>query len=122
MRRNVDTHTKARAKQLRAELTPAEKKLWSRLRAKQFLGLRVRRQHPVGPYIADFCIPHEKLVIELDGPSHNAQMRQDEQRDSYLKEQGYRVVRIRNQDILSRIDDVLEYLGTLCKGQFQPPS
>ncbi|MDQ3813647.1 MAG: DUF559 domain-containing protein [Armatimonadota bacterium] len=62
---------KQRARDLRRERTPAEHILWQKLRGKQLLGLRFRRQEPVGPFIADFLCVLPRLVIELDGESHD---------------------------------------------------
>jgi very-short-patch-repair endonuclease len=59
-----------RAGELRSEPTPAEAKLWAYLRTLRADGLRFRRQHAIGPYITDFCSPHLKLVIEVDGSQH----------------------------------------------------
>jgi very-short-patch-repair endonuclease len=60
----------ARARQLRRELTPAERKLWARLRYRQLEGLHFRKQHPVGRFIVDFFCAKAKLIIEIDGDTH----------------------------------------------------
>ncbi len=71
---------------LRSEMTNAETRLWSKLRAKQFQGLKFRRQHGIGPYIVDFYCPERSLVIEVDGDSHAAecQVIRDKRREAYL--------------------------------------
>lgn len=98
--------TKHKAIQLRKDPTPAERKLWARLRNDQ-LGVTFRRQHAVGNYIPDFCSPKAKLVIELDGSQHLEQVAYDEERTKYLESLGYKVIRFWNNDVLNKIDDVI---------------
>lgn len=81
------------ARQLRRSQTDAERKLWTRLRARQVNGLKFRRQHPIGRYIVDFCCPEHQLVVELDGGHHARQARADEHRTKFLVQLGYRVLR-----------------------------
>ncbi len=95
-----------RARQLRRDQTDAERKLWSRLRAAQ-LGVKVRRQHPVAGYFADFCCVENRLIIELDGGQHVEQYSRDAQRTQDLEAAGFRVLRFWNDDALLRTDDVL---------------
>jgi very-short-patch-repair endonuclease len=59
-----------RSREMRKEMSPAELELWSRIRGNQMCGLRFRRQHPIGIYIADFFCPCKNLVVEVDGDSH----------------------------------------------------
>ncbi|TLY25727.1 MAG: DUF559 domain-containing protein, partial [Nitrospirae bacterium] len=70
-------------RRLRSEMTHAEMRLWARIRAKQFQGLKFRRQHGIGPYIVDFYCPEKSLVIEVDGDTHAepSQIFKDERRD-----------------------------------------
>jgi very-short-patch-repair endonuclease len=103
-RSNPETKHKAIA--LRKETTPAERKLWSRLRNDQ-LGVTFRRQHAVGNYIPDFCSPRAKLIIELDGSQHLEQEEYDEERTKYLNSEGYKVIRFWNKDVLRNIEDVI---------------
>lgn len=100
------------SKKLRKEMTPFEEKLWYYLRAKRFMNLKFRRQVPIGNYIADFICKSKMLIIELDGSGHlkENQAKYDEERDSYLKSLGYKVLRIYNTDIDKNIDNVLEYI------------
>lgn len=91
---------------LRKEPTPAEARLWSRLRNDQ-LGINFRRQHAIGPYITDFCSPGSKLVIEVDGSQHLDQKEYDSERTAFLAEKGYRVLRFWNSDVMNRIDSVM---------------
>lgn len=99
--------TKHRAVQLRQASTPAERKLWSRIRNDQ-LGINFRRQHAIGNYITNFCSPKAKLVIELDGSQHLQQRAYDEARTQYLESQGYRVIRFWNNDVLNHIGEVIQ--------------
>jgi very-short-patch-repair endonuclease len=98
--------TKHKAVRFRKETTPAERKLWSRIRNDQ-LGVTFRRQHAVGIYIPDFCSPKAKLIIELDGSQHLEQHEYDEERTKYLEAQGYRVIRFWNNDVMNDIDGVI---------------
>lgn len=76
------------ARCLRGNLTLAEKRMWQALRGKQLDGFRFRRQHPIGPYIADFACIDNLLVIELDGGQHQDQVDYDERRTAFLQLQG----------------------------------
>lgn len=91
-------------------MPPAEQKLWARIRRKQLGGFRFRRQHTVGPYIADFACLEAMLIVELDGDQHgqgDAPAR-DATRDRYLREQGFEVLRFWNNAVYGEIDGVLE--------------
>ena len=99
--------TKNRAVELRKELTPAERKLWSRIRNDQ-LGVTFRRQHAIGPFITDFCAPRKKVIIELDGGHHLEQEGYDEERTGYLESRGYRVLRFSNNQVMNDIEGVLK--------------
>ena len=93
-------------------MPPAEQKLWARIRRKQLGGFRFRRQHTVGPYIADFACLEAKLIIELDGDQHGqdeAPMR-DARRDEFLREQGFEVLRFWNNAVYEEIDSVLDVI------------
>jgi very-short-patch-repair endonuclease len=98
--------TKHQAIELRKESTPAEAKLWSRIRNDQ-LGVTFRRQHAVGNYIPDFCSPKAKLIIELDGSQHLEQEEYDQERTKHLELLGYRVIRFWNNDVMNNIDGVI---------------
>lgn len=100
-----------RARDLRSHLTDAEKVLWQRLRNRQLLGFKVRRQVPLAPYIVDFCIPEARLIVEADGGQHS-QSSADEQRTLWLEAQGWHVMRFWNNDILTNIDGVLATIAT----------
>ena len=103
-----------RARELRKEMTPAEKLLWSRLRNKQLKGLKFRRQHPLGPFIADFYCAARRLVVEIDGDIHDLQPERDAARTEQFKQYGYRLIRFRNRQILNDIEDVLVAIEAAC--------
>jgi very-short-patch-repair endonuclease len=101
-----NSKTKHKAIRLRKESTPAERKLWSRIRNDQ-LGFTFRRQHAVGNYIPDFCSPKARLIIELDGSQHLEQEAYDKARTKYLQSQGYAVIRFWNNDVMNNIEAVI---------------
>lgn len=77
-----------RARELRQELTPAERKLWAALRNKKLNGLKFRRQHPIDRFIVDFYCAAHKLVVEVDGDIHDTQPERDAERSALLEQQG----------------------------------
>lgn len=93
---------------LRRHLTRAEKLLWECLREEK-LGCKIRRQHSIGKYIADFYCPLAKLVIEIDGGYHTRpeQQERDAERTAYFRALGFKVVRYRNEDVLNHLVDVV---------------
>ncbi|MEP7030585.1 MAG: DUF559 domain-containing protein, partial [Pseudolabrys sp.] len=102
-----------RAKQLRSSMTDAERRLWYRLRAHRFGSLKFKRQAPIGPYVVDFICFEYGLIVEVDGGQH-AENEADRQRDAWLSNEGYRVMRFWNNDVLKRTDAVLgEIAGVL---------
>lgn len=96
------------AKSLRSNQTDAETKLWYYLRAHRFMGLKFKRQKPIGQYIVDFICIEQKLVIEIDGGQHTEQIEYDMARTKFLQAEGYRVLRFWNNQVLSEIEGVLE--------------
>jgi very-short-patch-repair endonuclease len=110
----VDTVTFAR--HLRKNATPAERALWYKLRSKQ-TGFKFVRQHPVGRRIADFCCRQLRLVVEIDGASHEDRSEQDEVRDRVFKEAGYHVLRFTNARVLNRIGLVVEQIKRECEAR-----
>ena len=102
------TEQKERRRSLRNDMPLAEKKFWYMIRAR-VLGYKFRRQQGVGPYIVDFYCPKAKLAIELDGDSHYWEGRElyDNQRDTFLSDQGIKMLRFTNNDVLRNIQSVL---------------
>ncbi len=90
----------ARARELRRDMTPPERTLWKLLRAHQMDGLHWRRQHPIGNYYADFACSHARLIVELDGRSHDETQDADANRDFALRELRCTTLRIPNCDLL----------------------
>jgi len=113
--------TEERARELRGELTPAEERLWSFLRRKQLDGLRFRRQHPVGRFIVDFFCPSHRLCVEVDGAVHESQAERDAERTAVLSAAGYRMVRVRNEEVLTDLPSVLQRIREAAESKFSPP-
>lgn len=103
-----------RARNLRKNLTPAERKLWQVLRRRQIADVRFRRQVPIGPYIADFCCLELRIIIEVDGGQHARQADADERRTRWLGDRGFTVVRFWNNDVLQNPDGVLARISHAC--------
>ncbi|PHS23979.1 MAG: hypothetical protein COA84_10210 [Robiginitomaculum sp.] len=118
--RETENRSRKYAKQLRRSLTNAEVFLWSRLRKKQLNGYGFRRQHPVGPFIADFACIAEKLIIEIDGATHSTEMEiaHDQRRTAFLENQGWHILRVTNPDVYENLDGVLEAIAA----ELPPPS
>ena len=98
------------AKALRSSQTDAEQRLWYHLRAHRFMGLKFKRQKPIGRYIVDFVCVERRLIIELDGGQHAEQVTYDQQRDAWLRSQGYTVLRFWNNDVMQELEGVLEQI------------
>jgi very-short-patch-repair endonuclease len=94
------------AKHLRRNMTESEHTLWQYLRAHRLNGEKFRRQHPLGPYVVDFVHLGARLIVEADGGQHNEAPR-DEKRDTWLRAQGFTVLRFWNNEIMSNLDGVL---------------
>ena len=103
--------TRSHARRMRREHTPAEARLWSRLRDRNLIGVKFRRQVPIGPYIADFVSFDARLIVEADGGQHSDQEAYDARRTAWLEAQGFTVLRFWNRHILKRTDAVMEVIG-----------
>ncbi|MBU4432825.1 MAG: endonuclease domain-containing protein [Alphaproteobacteria bacterium] len=114
MRSSKDTHTLA--KSLRETLTPPEVMLCSRLKTRQPGGPRIRRQHPLGPYVADFYCAEARLVIEVYGWCHNLGDRpeRDVPRDGWMTAQGLTVVRYPAAEVLADLTGVADGIWDTC--------
>jgi len=95
-----------KAKQLRQSMTPAEALLWAKVRNNQ-LGVKFRRQTPIGHYIADFYCHELKLIIELDGHHHQEQVEYDHIRTDYFQAQGITLMRFWNEALSLNIEVVI---------------
>ena len=98
------------ARGLRHTQTDAEIKLWSRLRDRRLGGFKFRRQFPLGPFFTDFCCMDKRLVVEVDGSQHSDMKDEDANRTQYLGQQGFRVQRFWNNDVLANTDAVCEQI------------
>jgi len=96
------------AKDLRSNLTPAEQGLWKHLRHRQLEGLKFRRQCPIGKFIVDFVCLEKKLIVEVDGIQHSENKEYDYQREEWLEQEGYTVLRFWNNEVQNNLDGVLE--------------
>jgi very-short-patch-repair endonuclease len=101
-----------RAKELRHEMTPAERVLWNELRANK-LGVHFRRQQIIAGFIVDFYCHKAALVIEVDGDIHDLQQEEDDKREKALKEMGLRIIRFRNQDVIRDLPTVVDDIKKL---------
>ncbi len=106
---NKQTKTK-KARELRKNMTDAEKKLWRYLRRKNIADSRFRRQHPIGNYIVDFVCIEKNLVIEVDGGQHSDRENYDVNRTRFLNNKGYKVLRFWNNEVLNDISAVLNII------------
>ncbi len=109
----VPPRLRSAAKRLRRDLTAAEERLWLELRGKRFFGAVFRRQVPIGAYVADIVCHEARLVVEVDGDTHDrpGAAERDEQRTAYLNSIGYRVVRVDNPEVYGNLEGVLVEIG-----------
>jgi very-short-patch-repair endonuclease len=111
-----------RARELRHNKTPEEEKLWARLRNHQLDGIGFRQQHAIGDTIVDFCAPHKKLIVELDGSQHLESMESDAKRTAFLESKGYKVIRFFNHEVNENIEDVLRKIRFACDNEIKRES
>ena len=106
----VSERQRSRAKQLRRAMTRAETLLWRHLKANRMDGVGIRRQSPIGNYIVDFVCFSSKLIIELDGESHDFEERQkkDGRRDAFFAAEGFQVLRFTNDQVMTNLEGVVE--------------
>ncbi|MHB8069444.1 MAG: endonuclease domain-containing protein [Desulfobaccales bacterium] len=100
------------SRNLRKNQTDAESLLWRHLRGKQLEGLRFRRQHPLGRYIVDFVCLEKRLVLEVDGGQHGMEEEtiKDNEREQWLRTEGYQVLRFWNNDVLTNLEGVMDMI------------
>ena len=109
-----------RARELRAQQTKAERQLWAALRCARVAGLKFRRQHPIGPYFADFACLSQKLIVELDGGYHDMVADSDFRRQKFLEDSGWRVIRFSNEDVMSDLESVVRWIAQTLGIEYQP--
>ncbi|CEG57670.1 endonuclease domain-containing protein [Legionella fallonii] len=107
---NEKIKTLKQVRSLRQKSTDAESYLWFYLRAHRLKGHKFKRQVPIGKYIVDFICQQNKLIIELDGGQHILNKEYDEARTAYLNSIGYKVLRFWNDEVLLKIEEVLEHI------------
>jgi very-short-patch-repair endonuclease len=114
---------RVRSRQLRSESTDAEKLLWSRLRNRQMVGYKFRRQHPVAGYFADFACVEVQLIVELDGGQHglSEERARDDRRGASLATEGFTVMRFWNHEVLTQTEAVLQAILNFLEGKNPHP-
>ena len=120
IKRQYTQQAQTYSKALRQNLTNAERLLWHYLRNKQLDGYKFRRQQAMGNYIVDFVCLSKKIIIELDGGQHQEQQSYDSQRDNFLQQQGYKVLRFWNNDVFNNCFGVLEKIYAELVGTNSP--
>jgi very-short-patch-repair endonuclease len=112
---------RSRARVLRNNPTEAERLLWQHLRLRQLGGYKFRRQQSLGNYVVDFVCLGKRLIIEVDGGQHSTQAAYDEQRTTWIEQQGFRVLRFWNNEGLQNIEGVKEAIWQALTS-IDPPS
>ncbi|WP_368911992.1 endonuclease domain-containing protein [Taklimakanibacter deserti] len=104
----TDQKRRDQARRLRHSQTPAEVRLWSGLRGRRLQNYKFIRQYSIGPFTVDFLCRDARLIVEVDGATHSEdhEIAYDQRRSAYLRAQGYRIVRVMNDDVYRKFDDV----------------
>ena len=104
------TMANERARQLRRSRTEAERRLWWKLRELKQLGFKFRQQVPIDHFIADFACLSARLIVEVDGGTHStdAELAGDARRERYFKDQGFRIVRVWNSEVMQNMEGVMD--------------
>ena len=118
----VNPKKQQRAQELRRLMTPAEKRLWGRLRANRLDGWHFRRQQIIAGFIVDFYCHKACLVIEVDGPIHDQQKIQDEARTEVLSHHGLKVIRFSNREVMNDLAGVLRVIRKYLPTPQPPPN
>ena len=119
-----DDGSVARARELRRLRTPAEAALWAVLRNRGLDGYKFRFQQRFGPFYCDFVCHDRRLVIEIDGDTHvgDAAVASDARRDAYIAQEGYRVIRFTNDEVMSNLDGVADAIRSALTLTLPPPT
>jgi very-short-patch-repair endonuclease len=110
------------ARGLRIRQTAAVAMLWEALRNRRLDGVKFRRQHPVGPFVLDFCCPERRLAIEVDGGVHAAQRENDAERETLLVTAGYQVLRFPNEAVGDNLPAVLASIRAAAGSKLPHPT
>jgi very-short-patch-repair endonuclease len=107
-----------RARSLRKQMTPPERRLWNVLKCRPD-GLKFRRQHPLGPYVLDFFCHEAAVAVEVDGLAHELGCNpvRDSRRDEWVAEQGVRTLRFRATDVRDNLEGVLTTIAAACRAR-----
>jgi len=109
-----------RARELRRDMSGTERRVWYRLRRCNVSGHKFRRQHPIGPYFADFACLSARLVVEIDGALHEDPER-DKRKTDYLEGRGWRVLRVPASETDKGLDDVIASIWLRLQEPASPP-
>ncbi|MBM4350351.1 MAG: endonuclease domain-containing protein [Deltaproteobacteria bacterium] len=110
-----------RPRQLRKNMTDAERLLWRHLRLRQISGYKFRRQQPIGRYIVDFVCFEKKLIIEVNGGQHADQLAYDAKRSAWLEKEGFHILRFWDNQVLNETDGVKEIINDALGSPSCPP-
>ena len=108
-------HDSKRARELRRQATAAERLLWAQLRIRRPGGYKFRRQYPIGPFVADFNCFEARAVVEVYGESHDLTEARDARRDAWFAAQGFRVLRVRNEEVRTNLAGVVATIFEFCE-------
>ena len=111
----ISPELRERARELRRNMTPAEKILWEKLRHNRLSGLQFRRQQIINPYIVDFYCHAKALVVEVDGDFHDLQQDYDNERSTYLITRGFQMLRVRNDEVKENLLSVVQKISEACR-------
>ena len=114
-RRNRSAIFRERAREMRHQPNDAESLVWDQLRNRRVGKFKFRRQHPIGKYIADFYCVEAKVIVELDGATHEGREDYDAERQAWLESQGIAVLRVKNQDLYDSPEGFVEVVWRLCE-------
>jgi len=103
------------SKDLRKSQTEAEEIIWEKLKSKKLNGLKFRRQIPYDTFVLDFLCPSKKVILEIDGKIHLKTKIRDQERDEYFMEKGYKILRIKNEEVLNNVAAVLKRIRKMCE-------
>jgi very-short-patch-repair endonuclease len=109
-----------RSRELRITASPAERAVWAFVSGGQVDGYRFTRQYQIGPYFADLLCRSKRLIIEIDGISHDTHHVYDERRTEYLRAQGYQVLRFTNEDVMTNVEGVVMLIAKTLAGMPSP--
>ena len=121
-KRNISAQTIDRARSLRQATTFPERLLWGVLRGGRLDGLKFRRQEPIGQFVVDFCCYAARLIVEIDGRSHEGRQLADRRRTEFLERQGFQVVRFLNDQVLDDLEAVALSIARIARARAGIPA